>query len=260
VPQALSDFLGERQSAMSCENAVCSGRIELAAFHNTCRGSKDKPVDALDAAVNRSKASFANLDIDPARQSRHPCPRTGIKLCRGMGKPGGGELFALTSCGKAAAAIGKTRSEALLAISHDNVTSAVADKLDSCRRVGAVGHDVTGTDDTAGRNAQRARAVEQRPGCFQIAVGTAEEKQRTTGPDDFFRADHIRIVSVRCGFSTPGAAFRNQAAGLTMFCMLSRIVGVSSPGVPPISGLAEIGNLNCSSRQQPTWGGRIGDP
>src|SRR6516225_4586268 len=149
----MCDFLGKRQSAVSCDDGICSGLFELAGFDGGCGGSKDKAVDAIGASVDRGKARDAQLDIDPPRQPRHPCPRPGIKLCGGMGKPGGRQSLALTSCGKAAAAILAIRREALLTISHHNVASKVAYELDGCRRVGAVGHDVTRTDNTPGRNA-----------------------------------------------------------------------------------------------------------
>src|SRR5262249_3392519 len=107
---------------------------------------------------------------------------------------GSGQSLTLASRGKAAAAIPITRSKALLAISHHHVTSGLAYELDGCGWVGAVGHDVTGTDHVGGRNAQRCCALEQRLGCFQVAVGTAEEEQRSIGSNDLFRSDHVRIA------------------------------------------------------------------
>src|SRR3984893_8249254 len=207
---------------MSCDDGICSGLIELAGFDGGCGGSKDKPVDAISTCGDRGKSRPANLDMDSPRQSRHPSPRAGIKLGGGMGKPGGRQSFTLAPFGKAAAAIRPTRSKALLAISHHNVTSAVAQELNRCRRVGAIGHDVTGTDGTPGRNAERCRAIEQRPGCFQVAVRTAEEQQRSIGPNGFFRFDHIRLVAFGAALARLPWVSAAKRKRLTIFCMLSR--------------------------------------
>src|SRR5437764_2496326 len=108
MPQALSEFLGKRQSAMSRDDGICSGLVELAGFDGCCCGSKDKPVDAIGACVKRGQANAADLDVDPPRQPRHPCARAGIKLPRGMGKPGGRQSITLAPCGKPAAALRPT--------------------------------------------------------------------------------------------------------------------------------------------------------
>jgi hypothetical protein len=73
-----------------------------------------------------------------------------------------------------------------------------------------------------GRNAQRGGAIEQRPGCFQVAVRTAEEQQRSIGPNGFFRFDHIRFVAFGAALARLLWVSAAKRKRLTIFCMLSR--------------------------------------
>src|SRR5690348_495471 len=87
VPEPAVDHLGEGNAAMPADDTVCARPIELLALHRRrCRG-EDETVDLPHAAMDDGEPPSRQLDIEPARQTRHPDARLAIEMAVGMGVP-----------------------------------------------------------------------------------------------------------------------------------------------------------------------------
>jgi hypothetical protein len=139
---------------------------------------------AVDAAMYHRKAVAANMQFDPPRQPTHPRPIVRRKLRRRMRKPCCRQAIADAAVLKAAAAIGCSGREVLLAIAHENVTIKLSNQRRRSSGVGAIGDDVAGADNARRRNTKLRRRVEESARGFQIAVRPAKDHHRAFGTNE----------------------------------------------------------------------------
>jgi hypothetical protein len=69
-------------------------------------------------------------------------------------------------------------AEGVFAVSANDGTPEAADRICGLLRVGAIGDDVTGADAGRWRDTQIIRNLDKRFGGMQVAIRSAEEKQR----------------------------------------------------------------------------------
>src|SRR5262249_21389235 len=159
VPEPSANHLRKGQAAAPSNHAVAARSIKAIRFDIGGRRCKEEFVDALYAAMDNGAAPATAFNIDTAWQSGHPTARIGSEFGYSMRKLGGRETLAGAANRKSAATVGGTCCQALLAIAHDDVAANFADQIDCCRRIGAIGCDVSGADDAIGRDFQQSSLI-----------------------------------------------------------------------------------------------------